>query len=168
MAFGRAARSACTLRMRHLLTRLGPAAAVAGLLLSGCGGSESASTEATTTTAVSAAKLVKAGLRPPAGCYLTIYLGETVSVAEKQNVESLMLTSKRVESVSFVSKGLALKRFAQSKPVLARRMRVNLFPDTFEVVPHTRLDVAPIIVDFSAGVAGVTNVRASRPCAQTA
>ena len=70
-------------------------------------------------------------------------------------------------TIAFVPKELALKRFAQTKPELARRMHTNLFPDAFEVVPRSRIDVYPLILDFAKGVDGVVNVRVSRPCGQT-
>jgi hypothetical protein len=72
-----------------------------------------------------------------------------------------------VATISLVPKELALKRFALTKPELARRMHTNLFPDAFEVVPRNRIDVYPLILDFAKGVDGVVNVRVSRPCGQT-
>ena len=146
-------------------TRLGLVAAVTGLLLTGCGGSGSGSAEATTTTESTAnARVVKAGLKAPAGCYLTVFLSEDATLGQQNGVQRLMVTSKRVATVSFVSKELALSRFAKRKPEIARRMTQNLFPDSFEVVPRSRLDVYPIILDFAKGVPGVVNVRASTPC----
>jgi hypothetical protein len=152
--------------MRHTRKLATVLAAVAGLLASGCGGSSGASEE-TTTTAAEPARVVKAGLRPPAGCFLTVYLGEPASVPQRRQVQSLMLSSDGVETVAYVPKALALKRLAQRKPDVARGMRLNLFPNTFEVVPRTRLDVYSIIAGFAAGVPGVTNVRASVPCGST-
>ena len=75
-----------------------------------------------------------------------------------------MVDSGRVATIAFVSKALALKRFAQRNPVEAGRMHTNPFPDSFEVVPLIKLDVYPIITSFAAGVPGVVNVRASEPC----
>ena len=146
-------------------TRLALVAAVTGLLLAGCGGSGGgSSSEGTTTEAGAAARVVKAGLRPPRGCYLTVYLAEEATVPQRRRVQALMVTSGRVAKIAFVSKALALKRFAQQKPLFASRMHRNPFPDSFEVVPRTRLDVYPIITFFAAGVPGVVNVRASVPC----
>jgi hypothetical protein len=45
-------------------------------------------------------------------------------------------------------------------------MHVNLFPDRFEAIPATHGTVFAVITDFAAGVDGVTNVKASRPCGQ--
>jgi hypothetical protein len=148
-------------------TRLGLVAAVTGLLLAGCGGSGSGSAEATTTESSASARVVKAGLRPPGGCYLTVFLSEDATPKQRNGVQRLMVTSRRVETVSYVSKELALDRFAKRKPEIARRMTQNLFPNSFEVVPRSRLDVYPIILDFAAGVPGVVNVRASTPCGRT-
>jgi cell division protein FtsX len=145
-------------------TRLGLVAAVSGLLLAGCGGSSSGSAEATTTEAVANARVVKAGLKQPAGCFLTVFLAHDATPKQQQGVQRVIVTSKRVATVSFVSKELAFKRFAKRKPEIARRMHTNLFPDSFEVVPRSRLDVYPIILDFADGVPGVINVRASTPC----
>jgi cell division protein FtsX len=145
-------------------TRLGLVAAVTGLLLAGCGGSGNGSSGATTTESTANARVVKAGLKPPAGCYLTVFLSDDATAGQRNGVQRLMVTSKRVASVSYVSKELAMKRFAKRKPEIARRMHTNLFPNSFEVVPRSRLDVYPIILDFAAGVPGVENVRASTPC----
>ena len=152
--------------MRHTRKMAAVLAAFAGLLAAGCGGSSGASEEETT-AAAEPARLVKAGLRPPTGCFLTVYLGETATAAQRGRVQSLMLSSDGVATVAYVRKALALKRLAQRKPDVARGMRLNLFPNTFEVVPRTRLDVYSIIAGFAAGVPGVTNVRASVPCGST-
>ena len=70
-------------------------------------------------------------------------------------MQTLMVTSKRVVEVAFVSKELALKRFAQTQPEIARRACItNLFPDSFEVVPRSRRRRLPIILDFANGVDG--------------
>ena len=153
--------------MRHTRKRATVLATVAGLLAAGCGGSSGAPEEETTTAAAEPARLVKAGLRPPTGCFLTVYLGETATAAQRRRAQSLMLSSDGVATVAYVRKALALKRLAQRKPDVARGMRLNLFPNTFEVVPRTRLGVFSIIAGFAAGVPGVTNVRASVPCGST-
>jgi cell division protein FtsX len=145
-------------------TRLGLVAAVTGLLLTGCGGGGGGSAEATTTEASANARVVEAGLEQPRGCFLTVFLAHDVTPKQQQHVQTLMVRSKRVRTVSFVSKELALERFAQRKPEVAAGMSQNLFPDAFEVVPRSRLDVYPIILDFAPGVPGVINVRASTPC----
>jgi FtsX extracellular domain len=148
-------------------TRLALVAAVSGLLLTGCGGSGGDSSGGTTTEPTTAARVVKAGLNPPRGCFLTVYLAFDATAKQTQAVRGLMVTSGRVATIAFVPKELALKRFAQTKPELARRMHTNLFPDAFEVVPRSRIDVYPLILDFAKGVDGVVNVRVSRPCGQT-
>jgi len=150
--------------MAYSGTRLGLVAAVTGLLLAGCGGSGNDSADATTTEPSAKASVLKAGLKQPRGCFLAVYLAHDVTPGQQQGVQTLMVTSKRVATVAFVSKELAFKRFAKRKPEIARRMHTNLFPDSFEVVPRSRLDVYPIILDFAAGVPGVVNVRASTPC----
>jgi hypothetical protein len=150
--------------MANIGTRLVLVAAVTGLLVSGCGGSGSASAEETSTEAGQGARVVTAGLKSPRGCFLTVFMGEDATRPQTRHVQTLMATSSRVSSVSYVSKQLAFKRFAQRKPEIARRMTKNLFPNAFEVVPRSRIDVYPIILDFAAGVPGVVNVRASVPC----
>jgi len=164
MRVAEAARANATCGMARNPTRLALVAAVSGLLLAGCGGSGAGSGEATTTEADVFARVVKAGLAPPPGCYLTVYMADGATARQTARVQRLMVTSKRVEEVSYVPKQLAFKRFAKARPVIASRMRRNLFPDSFEVVPRTRLDVYGIILDFAAGVPGVVNVRASAPC----
>jgi hypothetical protein len=144
-------------------TRLALVAAVTGLLLAGCGGSGNGSSS-DTSTEPAGARVVKAGLKPPRGCYLTVFLAEEATRRQTARVQALMAGSGRVATVAFVSDELALKRFALKNPVLARRMHKNPFPDSFEVVPRTKLDVYAIITTFAAGVPGVVNVRASQPC----
>jgi hypothetical protein len=144
-------------------TRLALVAAVSGLLLAGCGGSGSGSSGGTTTEPAGA-RIVKPGLKPPRGCYLTVFLAEEATRRQQKHVQDLMVGSGRVATVAFVSDELALKRFAVKNPVMARRMHKNPFPDSFEVVPRTKLDVYAIITTFAAGVPGVVNVRASEPC----
>jgi len=148
--------------MAEKRTRLALVAAAAGLLLAGCGGSGGSSDA--TTTEPPAARVVKAGLKQPRGCFLTVFLADDSTAKQQQRVQVLMVRSGRVATIAFVSKDLALKRFARKNPVMARRMHTNLFPDAFEVVPRTKLDVYAIITTFANGVPGVVNVRASEPC----
>jgi hypothetical protein len=152
--------------MRLSWTRLAPVAAVTGLLLAGCGGSESSEPEPepTTTTSGGRAQLVKAGPRSPSGCYLTVYLSETVTPAEKAGVQSMLLGSRRVSQVAFVPRSLAFARFKRERPALAKNMTRNPFYDRFEVVPESKLDVFGIITDFAPGIDGVLNVRPTPPC----
>src|SRR5262245_63577313 len=89
-------------------TRLGVVAADTGLLLTACGVSGGGSAEATTTESSANARVVKAGLKQPRGCFLTVFLAHDVTPKQKNGVQTLMVTSKRVSAVSFVSKELAL------------------------------------------------------------
>jgi FtsX extracellular domain len=155
---------AADLRMTRNPTRLALVAAAAALLVSGCG--SSSSSEGTTSTVGPQAKLVPATLVQPEGCFLTVFLSESVTPAQTAHVQLLLLSNPRIVEVSFVSKQLALKRLAATQPDIAANMHVNPFPDQFEVVPRLRVDVFAIITDFAAGVDGVTNVRASPACAQ--
>jgi cell division protein FtsX len=150
--------------MRITGTWMALLAAVVGLLASGCGGSGQASVEETTTDAGHRAQLVNAGLRPPTTCYLTVYMTDTSTRAQRRQLQTLMLESESVESVAFVSKQLALERLKRTRPQDARRMRLNLFPDTFEVIPRTHLDLYSLISGFARGVPGVANVRVAPSC----
>ena len=151
--------------MTHNPTRLALVAAAAALLCPGCGG-ESSSADATTSTAGPRARIVQAKLAQPAGCFVTVFLSESVTPTQKRHVELLLLSNRRIVEISFVSKKLALRRFARTKPKIAANMHVNPFSDRFEVVPGTRVDVFAIMTDFAAGVDGVTNVRAGALCAR--
>jgi cell division protein FtsX len=147
--------------MTHNPTRLGLVAAVFTLLLAGCGGGDSGET---TTSATPRAKLVAARVAKPKGCFLTVFLSESHTGAQKDQVELLLLTNRGVREVAFVSKELALKRFTLEQPDVT--IFVNPFSDSFEVVPATRGSVFSIITDFAAGVDGVTNVKASPACGE--
>jgi hypothetical protein len=147
--------------MRRLL---GPSVCV--LVLAGCGGgSSSAPPAATTTPATSKAQLVIAGLQPPAGCYLTVFLVEGATTAQVETVKSRLLANKAVREVAFVSKGLALERFVRTKPKVAKRIHVNPFSDQFEVVPRSRGTVIAVVADFATNGGPITNVLPSRACA---
>jgi len=142
-------------------------AAVAALLLLGCGCGGSASTTEETTTEETHAKVVEARLEQPTICFLTVFLSESVTPAQKSHVEELLLANPRIREIAFVPKALALRRLAEKQPDVAKGMHVNPFPDQFEIVPGTRSDLFAIVTDFAAGVDGVTNVRPSSTCAQT-
>jgi hypothetical protein len=151
--------------------RLRAAAALAALpllavALAGCGGGGGSSSDAegTTTSGGPRAKVVAAGLAKPQGCYLTVFLSESHTGAQKQHVEVLLLSSPVISEVSYVTKELALKRLAKTQPKVAAGMHVNPFPDSFEVIPATRGAVFSIITGFAEGVDGVTNVKASAAC----
>lgn len=160
------ARASGRLQMTHNPTRLALVAALAALLFAGCGGEGSSSTDGTTSTAERRARLVPARLAQPKGCFITVYLSDIVTPAQTRHVRLLLLSSQRIVTVSFVSKELSLRRLEQTQPELVASMYVNLFPDRFEVVPGTSIDVFAIITEFAAGVDGVTNARASRGCSQ--
>jgi cell division protein FtsX len=140
-------------------TRLALVAPVVVLLLAGCGGGGSGQE---TTTATQVAKLVPARIAQPTGCFLTVFLSESHTKAQRNRVQLLLLTRRGVLEVAFVSKELALERFERKQPDVV--IFVNPFSDSFEVVPATRGTVFSLITDFAAGVDGVTNVRASRAC----
>ncbi len=131
------------------------------LVLAGCGGG----TSGNSTTNASTATLVTAGLTPPLGCYVTVFLIETVTRTQTLQVQKLLLANRFVAQVSFVSKALELKRFAQTNPVAAKGMHVNPFADRFEVVPHTHGSVFAIIGDFATRGGPITNVTPSAGCA---
>jgi hypothetical protein len=144
-------------------TRLAPVAAAAAVLLAGCGG-DSSSEAVTTTTAAYRAQIVKARLVQPPGCFVTVFLADTATAAQKRRVERLLVTNPLVVRVAFVSKSLALRRFARLHPEIASNILGNLFPDFYEAVPRTRGSVFSIISSFAAGVDGITNAKASVAC----
>ena len=121
--------------------------------------------DGTTSTAEPRARLVPARLAQPKSCFITVFLSESVTPSQTRHVRFLLLSNPRIVTVSFVSKELSLKRLAQTKPDVVRNMRVNPFPDRFEAVPRTSIDVYAIITEFAAGVDGVTNARANN-CVQ--
>ena len=70
-----------------------------------------------------------------------------------------------ITQVSYVSKGLELRRFALTNPKAAKAMHVNPFADRFEVVPRTNGSVFAIVGDFAARGGPITNVKPSEGCA---
>ena len=142
-------------------------AVLALLVVAGaCGGGGGGGTSGTTTTTVrSSAALVAAGLEPPAGCYVTVFLAEDVSKADIAIVQKRLLANRVVTQVSYVSKALELRRFALTNPKAAKGMHVNPFADRFEVVPRTNGSVFAIVSDFAAQGGPITNVKPSKTCA---
>ena len=144
---------------------LAPVACCA-LALTACGGGGGGSS-GSTTTAPSTAAVVAAGLEPPSGCYVTVFLAEDVTKADIQQVQQRLLTNRVVTAVSFVSKGLELRRFALENPKAAKGMHVNPFGDRFEVIPRTNGGVVVIVGDFAARGGPITNVKPSIACSGT-
>jgi hypothetical protein len=143
--------------------RLVPVAGGA-LALAACGGGGGGTPGAPTTTVRSSAALVVAGLEPPAGCYVTVFLAEDVTKADIATVQKRLLANRVITQVSYVSKGLELRRFALSNPHAAKGMHVNPFADRFEVVPRTNGSVFAIVGDFATSGGPITNVKPSETC----
>jgi hypothetical protein len=136
--------------------------AVAALVATGCGGSKP--TAGTSTG--SQATLVTAGLTPPAGCYLTVFLIESVTKTQTLHVQSQLLSNLLITQVSFVPKALELRRFAQTHPLAAQGFAVNPFTDRFEVVPRTHGSMFAIIGGFATHGGPITNVTPNPACGQ--
>src|SRR4051794_26089054 len=109
------------LRMRQSGTRLVPVAAVAALLLAGCGGGSSAgeTTSSTDTDETPQARVVEASLTGPDGCYVTVFLSESHTQQQQRQVRSLLLGNKLLRTVAYVPKELALRRLARTQPKIA-------------------------------------------------
>jgi len=131
-------------------------------VLAACGGGGSS---ALTTTARAAAALVVAGLEPPSGCYVTVFLAEDVTRADIASVQKRLLATRAVTQISYVSKELELRRFGLRNPQAAKGMHVNPFADRFEVVPRTRGGVFAIVGDFATRGGPITNVKPNKSCA---
>ena len=142
--------------------RLVPLAVVV-LCLTACGGG---GTSANTTTTRSAATLVTARLTPPSGCYLTVFLTETVTRAQTLRLQNRLLANRLITQVSFVPKALELRRFAQKHPLAAQGFVVNPFTDRFEVVPRTHGSMFSIISGFATHGGPITNVTPTAACTQ--
>jgi FtsX extracellular domain len=134
-------------------------------VLGACGGG---GPSATTTTARAAAALVVAGLEPPSGCYVTVFLAEDVTRADIASVQKRLLATRAVTQVSYVSKELELRRFGLRNPQAAKGMQVNPFADRFEVVPRRRGGVFAIVGDFATRGGPITNVKPNKSCASGA
>ena len=100
----------------------------------------------TTTTAPPAAQVVKAGSKPPRGCFLTVFLAYDATPRQTRSVQTLMVRAGAWRRCAFVSKELALKRFAQTNPTMAT-------PDAQEPLPE--------LVTRSCRAAGSTSTGSS-------
>jgi hypothetical protein len=147
--------------------RLAPVAGCA-LVLAACGGGDRSTGGTTTITPPPAAALVAAGLDPPSGCYVIVFLAEDATKNEVASVQKRLLANRAVAEVSFVSKELELRRFKLRNPQAARRMHLNPFSDRFEVVPRTRGGIFAIVGDFATRGGPITNVKPARNCARLA
>ena len=136
--------------------------AVVVLVPTGCGGSKPAAG----TSTGSQATLVTPGLTPPAGCYLTVFLIETVTRTQTLHVQNQLLANRLITQVSFVPKALELRRFAQKHPLAAQGFAVNPFTDRFEVVPRTHGSMFAIISGFATHGGPITNVTPNAACGQ--
>ena len=135
--------------------------AVCSLALTACGGG---GTPAATSTAASTATVVTPGLNPPSGCYVTVFLVETVTKTQIAQVKRLLVSNRLITQVSFVPKELQLRRFTRTNPAAAKGMVVNPFADRFEVVPRTHGSVFAIVGDFATHGGPITNVKPSAAC----
>jgi hypothetical protein len=139
-----------------------------GIALAGCGGGKKSATATTTATGTShGARLTLAGLQPPPGCYVTVFLVEDATPAQVRSVQNRLLRNKAATNVSFVSRGLALERFMRKNPAVAKGMKINPFSDQFEVVPRNRAAIFAIIGDFAIHGGPITNAKPSNGCAAT-
>jgi|SRR5581483_2660249 len=149
--------------------RLVPVAGCA-LALTACGGGGRSGADTTPAKPVAATPvaLVEAGLDPPSGCYVVVFLAEDVSKRQIASVQRRLLANRAVTEVAFVSSALELRRFAIRNPQAAKGMHVNPFTDRFEVVPRTRSGVYAIVGEFATRGGPITNVRPARNCARLA
>jgi hypothetical protein len=87
-------------------------------------------------------------------------------VTRKQvlDVQKQLLANPLVTQISFVSRVLALERFAQAHPTTAKGFVYNPFADQFEVVPRTNGGMFAIIAHFATHGGPITNVKPSAAC----
>ena len=142
--------------MRRLLFLAGCA-----LVLPGCGGGGSSTTAETTAAGPT---IVTAGLDPPTGCYVTVFMVEDATKAQIAQVEKVLLANRAISQIAFVSKELELQRFTKANPAAAKSLHVNPFSDRFEAVPRTQLAVFSIIGEFATRGGPITNVKPSDGC----
>jgi hypothetical protein len=117
------------------------------------------------TNAAPEASLVDAGLEPPEGCYVTVFLVEDVTKPQVGEVQAQLLSNSAIFQVSFVPRALELKRFAQSNPAAAKDMHVDQFADRFEVVPRTPGTALQIVGTVAKQGGPITNAKPSAGCA---
>jgi hypothetical protein len=135
--------------------------------LSACGGGTTAAPPTTTATATTPppARLLPAGIDPPRGCYVTVFMVEDATRAQVARMRRRLLASRLVRSVSFVPKALVFRRFAKTDPAAAKLLGFNPFGDRFEVVPRTRDAALALIADLATDPGPIANATPSRGCA---
>ncbi len=131
------------------------------LVLAACGGSSGGST-----TADSTATLVTAGMTPPAGCYLTVFLIEDVTRKQVLQVQRQLLANRFITQIAYVPRALELRRFVKTHPIVAKGMLFNPFSDRFEVVLRSRSGMFSVIGIFATHGGPITNVKPSAACGQ--
>jgi hypothetical protein len=139
------------------------ASCCAAAAAAGCGGG-TGSQPATPSAPAAQATLVVAGLEPPGGCYVTVFLVDGATAAQVAEVQQRLLAARGVTEVAFVSRELELRRFKALNPGAAKRMRANRFAGRFEVVPSARAGVRAIVGDVAANRGPVRNVKPSTGC----
>jgi cell division protein FtsX len=138
----------------------GRAAIAVGCLLcvTACGGSGEPGT-----------KEVSAKVTQLEGCLVRVFFAtEAVSgtVATRPQIQGVKELERdpRVESFSFVSKKLALRRFAKKHPeIVGGGIPANPLPPSYDVVPAAGEDVRALEETFR-GRPGVENVNSARAC----
>ncbi|HZO97444.1 MAG TPA: permease-like cell division protein FtsX [Gaiellaceae bacterium] len=145
-----------------------PAVLAAALLpaLAGCGGGGGGRGEGAraTTEPGPRAAVVVAGLEPPAGCYVTVLLVADATRRQVARVERELVETRAIAQVSFVSKGLAFRRFAQTNPHAAKGMHANPFAARFEVVPRTASGAFAIVGRLAVEGGPIASARPSNGC----
>jgi cell division protein FtsX len=139
----------------------GRAAVAAGCLLcvTACGGSSEPGT-----------KEVAAPVAQPQGCVVRVFFAtEAVSGAyatrpQIRGVKEQLERDPRVEAFSFVSKKLALRRFAKKHPeMVGGGIPANPLPPSYDVVPGAHEDVRAL-EESLRGRPGVEKVNSARVC----
>ena len=133
-------------------------------VLAACGGG-SGGGATTTNEQVSRATFAVGKLKPPAGCYVTVYMVENATGTQLRSMKRRLVGNRLVATVYYVSKELELRRFKKADPAAARLLAFNPFADRFEVVTHTHGAAFAIIGDLARHPGPITNAVPSKGCA---
>jgi cell division protein FtsX len=136
--------------------RRAAAACLLAAVVAGCGGQRRA-------------REVPPQLAKPQGCLVSVYFatrmvsGREATRAEISAMRKRLASSSQIQTFSFVSKRLALRRIGKRYPELVHGAPGNPLPAAYEIVPRSGEGAKTLVAELR-GARGVEHVSAARAC----